>query len=773
MNLGSYFPGRLARLPVLAALLFACALAPASAQGARSAAIDADLASPLLLRDGNRILVDVRFDTGAAAGLEALRGAGAEVVHLSRRYETVTVAAKPTQLPGLEDLARVAAATPVLKPLLRGANCGGAVVSEGDLQLNAANARTSFGLDGSGVTVGILSDSFDRNPLALTRAAGDVISGDLTGPGSPCGSATPAKILDDPEAAGSDEGRAMAQIVHDLAPGADLSFATAFSGELQFADAIRGLATAGAQVIADDVTYLEEPFFQDGPVAVAANAVAAAGVSYFSAAGNDNVVDKKGRNIASWEAPQFRDSSTCPADLLALPEFGPGHCMDFDPGAASDQTFGIAVASGATLTLDLQWAEPWNGVKTDLDVYLLDDEDKLLPDASASDNIASQKPVEVLQWENDTGAAAEVRLAIDNCSGICNPDASGANPRLKFIFLQGGVSETEYPESAGGDTVGPAIFGHAGAAGAIAVGAVRYNTTSTPEGFSSRGPVSRYFGPVTGTGAAPKVASQTVAKPDLAATDGAANTFFGTLQAGVWRFFGTSAAAPHAAAVAALVRQANPEASAAQVRDDLADTALPVGAAGPEAVGAGLIDAYGAVAALALPPKIGLNKAPEPLGRNRRPTIEFSANRPVSFSCQVDGGVPQPCASPYTLPSPLGDGPHGLAVTGIDRAGRQGSSGSFFFYVDTRAPRTKIVRHPPKLIRTKQRRVRAVFRFRSNEPDPVFVCKVDRGLLRFCNPRISRRFGVGRHTLLVKARDRAGNVDRTPAVFRFRVKRVG
>jgi Subtilase family len=783
MNPGSSLRIRSLRLAALALLLFAVALAATPAQAMRSGAANPGLASPLLLRDGNRVLVDVRFEAGAAAGLTALRETGAEVVHLSSRYQTVTVAAKPEQIPELEDLSQVAAATPVLRPLVRGANCGGSVVSEGDTQLHAANARSAFGLDGSGVTVGILSDSFDRDPFATSRAAADVLSGDLSGPGSPCGSANPVRVLADSAADGEDEGRAMAQVVHDLAPGADLSFATAFSGELQFADAIRALAADGAKVIADDVAYLEEPFFQDGPVAVAANQVAAAGVSYFSAAGNDNVIDKSGRNIASWEAPQFRgDAVSCPGALTALPEFGSSRCLDFDPGVGVDTTFGITVAKGATLTLDLQWAEPWNGVGTDLDAFLLDAGGDLLqveegsgevPVAATANNIASQKPVEVLRWENETGANAEVRLAIGNCTGVCNPEAGGGNPRLKFIFLQGGVTATEYPESSGGDVVGPAIFGHAGASGAVAVGAVRYNTPSAPEAFSSRGPVKRFFGPVAGTAPAPATGPETVSKPDLAATDGGANTFFGTLQGGVWRFFGTSAAAPHAAAAAALVRQANPTASAAQVREALLATALPVGSAGPEAVGAGLLDAYGAVAALALPPKIALTKAPPPLGRNRRPTIEFSANRPVVFFCQVDGGVREACASPYALPTPLRDGPHGIAVTGVDAAGIEGSTGAISFYVDTRAPQARIASHPRKLIRTRKRTVRAAFRFRSSEPDSVFVCKVDRGLLRFCGQRISRRFGVGRHTLLVKAQDRAGNVDRTPAVFRFRVKRVG
>jgi hypothetical protein len=740
-----------------------------------------------LLRDGNRVLVEVRFESGAALAVEALRAAGAEIVHVGRRYRTVTVAARTADLPHIGAVAGVAAVTETLAPLVRGADCGGAVRSEGDAQLNAASARSGFAVDGSGVAVGILSDSFDRDPTAATHAATDVASGDLPGPGSPCGSTAPVRVLDDSESGGSDEGRAMAQIVHDLAPGASIDFATAFTGENGFAANIRALAADGAKVIADDVVYFQEPFFQDGPVAVAVSEVVAAGVSYFSAAGNDNLIDAGGLDIASWEAPAFRDSGNCPPALVALSEeveaaeegegvptpqgLRPTHCMDFNPSAAQDDSFGITVETGQELAVDLQWAEPWNGVGTDLDAFLLDDEGKLVkvegaPVGAVEDNVGgSQRPFEFLSWEN-AGAAQEVQLVINRFSG--------ASPRLKFALLENGrgVSETEYPQSAMGDVVGPTVFGHSGSAAAIAAGAVRYDDASKPERFSSRGPVKHYFGPVTGPAPAAATGEQVIAKPDLAATDGGANTFFGVLQAGAWRFYGTSAAAPHAAAVAALVREANPGASAAQVRAALGASAHPVGAFGPTAVGAGLVDAFGAVAALAPPPAVRITKAPPPLSRDRRPTIEFSANRPVAFSCEVDGGPVQPCASPFGIPAALADGRHGVAVTGVDVAGRSGTSVATFA-IDTKRPRTRIAKHPPKLIRTRHRGVRAGFRFASNEAGATFVCKVDRGLLRFCGRRISRRFAGGRHVVRVRARDRAGNVDRTPAVFHFRVKRVG
>ncbi len=212
--------------------------------------------------------------------------------------------------------------------------------------------------------------------------------------------------------------------------------------------------------------------------------------------------------------------------------------MDFDPSEAGvDDTFGITVEAADELLLDLQWAEPWNGVETDLDAFLLDDKGELVkvggfPVLSSDDNVVgTQRPFEFLGWENE-GPEQEVQLVINRYSGV--------SPRLKSILTENGrgVSATEYPESAEGDVVGPSVFGHAGATAAVTAGAVRYDDSSKPEFFSSRGPVKHYFGPVIGKSPAAPIAEQAIAKPDLAATDGGANTFFGNFQAGVWRFFG-------------------------------------------------------------------------------------------------------------------------------------------------------------------------------------------------------------------------------------------
>src|SRR5262249_6623848 len=146
---------------------------------------------------------------------------------------------------------------------------------------------------------------------------------------------------------------------------------TAFDGETSFAENIRALAQTGAKVIADDVAYFEEPFFQDGPVAAAINEVTEKkGVAYFSAAGNDNLISG-GKDIGSWEAPSYRDAPSCPPELEAVAETK--HCLDFDPGPGTDNTFGIDVEEEEEeLTVAVQWAEPWGGVTADIDEYLLD-----------------------------------------------------------------------------------------------------------------------------------------------------------------------------------------------------------------------------------------------------------------------------------------------------------------------------------------------------------------------------------------------------------------
>ena len=154
------------------------------------------------------------------------------------------------------------------------------------------NPAAPLDYPGTGISIGVMSDSFDASAATSDRAAADTAAGEL-----------PNVIVLEDLPFGSDptdEGRGMAQIVYDVAPGSTLAFATAFNGEVGFANNIRALAGLPGytkdpsiqkgfkgDIVCDDVSYLTEPMFSDGIIAQAVNQVVAAGVTYASSAANN------------------------------------------------------------------------------------------------------------------------------------------------------------------------------------------------------------------------------------------------------------------------------------------------------------------------------------------------------------------------------------------------------------------------------------------------------------------------------------------------------
>jgi Subtilase family len=816
----------------------------AKAAPAQSAALGFPAEGPgSLLREGDRVIVEAHFEAGALARVEALRAAGAKVLTASGRYQTVALAVEPEDLAAVSAVPGVSAVVPSRAPVFYGAEegarpaaaasnglCeGGSVISQGLEQLNVPAARAAFNARGAGETIGVISDSFNSATAAIeggppaSNAHDDEVSNDLPGPASTCsGQQAPVRVLAEAPASESrtDEGRAMLQIVHDLAPHAQLAFASADYGELAFAHSIEQLALpvvdggAGANVIVDDVGYFTEPYFQEGPVGEAIQKVTAEGVTYLTAAGNDNLIEAGTEHeIASWERSEFKDT---PCPNVVKPEVGEAaaNCMNFSP-TGTDSTFEISVEPESTLIVDLQWAEAWYGVKTDLDAYLLNQAETEILAANPINNInegveigSPPQPTELIGWENETAAKAKVKLVINRCIHNCNSGASlTTKPRLKFQLLEDGrgVSSTEYKESSkvNGIVMGPTIYGHAGSPAAITLGAVRYSESASapkePERYSSRGPVTHYFAPVSGIMPAAELTSaEVIQKPNLTATDCASTTFFAQLEAGAFHFCGTSEAGPHAAAIAALMKQTAPLASPGSIMAKMEASATkykpPSTFNRPEAVGAGLLNAAGAITALggsrvedppsfvvpslteeaaAPAPVVKITKGPKSPGKESRPTFEFSSTRPVTFTCQIDGGAPQACASPYLVPTKLADGTHGFAVTGTDAQGRSGSSGVYAFTIDTKAPKVTIVRHPKKVVRTKKRNIVGRFELRSNEAPVTFYCEIDKEPLRICPKSFHRRFTPGSHVLKVRAMDQAGNLAAKWTSYRFRVTQVG
>ena len=410
----------------------------------------------------------------------------------------------------------------------------GSVTSQGDPAMRADVARSTFAVDGSGVTIGVLSDSYD----CLGGAAADITSGDLPASG--------VTVLDDSACPATDEGRAMLQIVHDVAPGANLSFHTAFTGQANFAQGIVDLANAGAKVIVDDVIYLAEPMFQDGIIAQAVDQVEAAGVAFFSAAGNNS--------RKSYE-DDFRGGQTI--------GIGPNNfeAHDFDPGPGVDIFQKVSIPSGGSIVLSLQWDSPalsagGPGSPNDVNVYITDEPPTTVLASSTDPNIGLD-PVELFSFQN-TGGTQEFNLVITN--------GGGANPgKIKYVRF-GNSTITEF------DTESSTSYGHPNALGAEGTGAAHFIDTpefgiSPPqlESFSSIGGVPILFDTAGNRLASPEIRF----KPNVVGPDGVLTTFFGSPN-----FFGTSAAAPHVAGVAALMIENNPALLPAEIYSAMESTAL-------------------------------------------------------------------------------------------------------------------------------------------------------------------------------------------------------
>ncbi|MCC2671438.1 MAG: outer rane adhesin like protein, partial [Armatimonadetes bacterium] len=254
----------------------------------------------------------------------------------------------------------------------------------------------------------------------------------------------------------------------------------------------------------------------------------------------------------------------------------------FDPGAGTDSRQTVTVPANNSVSISLQWDDPFftvNGVNTDLDIYALDGGTAVA--GSVDDNLSTQVPNEVFNIVNNTGAAKQYELAIVH--------ASGPVPgRIKYVY-HGSMTVNEWA------TNSPTINPNAASVNAMAVGAIAYYAQESAEQFTSAGPSTILFAPDGTPLGSPEVRQ----KPDFASIDGTDTTFFGQDAElnGLPNFFGTSAAAPHAAAVAALVKEQFPSLTPAQLYQRLKDLADPsVNTPGfDDLTGSGLINAYDAV----------------------------------------------------------------------------------------------------------------------------------------------------------------------------------
>ncbi|AVT17832.1 hypothetical protein C8244_17620 [Paracidovorax avenae] len=422
----------------------------------------------------------------------------------------------------------------------------GAVTSQGDAAQGSDRIRRIQGLDGTGVVVGVTSTGYDTQGGAAT----DVARGDVPGRGNPNGHLQPVRVLKDSNGRDSDEGRAMAQIIHDVAPGATLAVYIPESVQ-DHADGLRALAKSGANVISDDMYWTNDPWFQESPIgAVQRELLASGNVLPITAATNFGDWSTEGR---------FRP---LPARALTMGGSAAGRWQMHDWGGGRT-TFPVTLHRGGRVRIVMQWDEPFAsftrsraGSASDLDLFAFtDDQGGNIAFLSATRNVGGDPFEFVFAFLNPDAADASFTIHI----GVGMPEGVGHAPgRFKLIAQPNDMALVDWPRDAAFHSA--TAVGHNASEGAIVACAVRYSQVST-----SRGPVAERFSSIGGfartrdsEGVALAHALDT-RKPDLCAPDGVDNSVFGVDTDGNgWpNFFGTSAASPHLAGVAALMLQAS------------------------------------------------------------------------------------------------------------------------------------------------------------------------------------------------------------------------
>jgi hypothetical protein len=438
----------------------------------------------------------------------------------------------------------------------------GALTSQAYIS-HKANLVVNAGIDGTGVRVGVLSDSADA--MAALISSGDLPADTVIVPGQ--------------AGSGESEGTAMMEIIHDLAPGAKLFFATAFNGEDSFADNIRTLRDVyHCDIIVDDVSYFDEGAFQDGTIAKAVNDVTASGALYFSASANSG-------NLTSGTSGTWEGDFTAGGPSAApLPT---GYTLHAFSGT---QTYDALTV--ATQYVLVQWSDPLGASSNDYDMFILNAAGTTVLCASTDIQAGAADPIEGCQSASASGYPVGTRIVI----------AKKAAAAVRALHL-----DTERGQLSIG-TAG-ATFGHNAGLNTVSTAATYWNSAHTgtkafvggaanpTETFSSDGPRRIFYTP-TGTAITPgnvlfgTSGGTLLAKPDVTAADG-----ISTKTPGFLPFYGTSAAAPHAAAVAALVKAARPDYTNAQILTALKATALDIRGAGVDRdAGYGIVMAKEAVA---------------------------------------------------------------------------------------------------------------------------------------------------------------------------------
>jgi len=375
-------------------------------------AVYADYKNTLKMIGDDRVMLTVSADPAEVSALiEQLKALG--MTHVAQYKHLISGVFPVAKLSQIKDISGVS----WVNSNRATSYSVGFAENKGETGMYADVIKKQENLDGASISIGVLSDSYN----CVGGAEEDIATGDL--PSDVNVIKEYSFCAEDPR---PDEGRAMMQLIHDIAPAAKLMFYTAWESPADFAQGIIGLADNGADIIVDDIGYLTMPMFQEGPIAQAVNEVTARGVTYFSAAGNSS--------RRSYERDSFFSEAREKAH-----DFGKA------AGRESDLYQKIIIPKDSTISIAFQWASPYEvanskvGASSDLDIYLYS-ADKNNYVASSTDSNIGHDPVEFLSYTTAESSESDTfYLHVRHMAG-------DQPKKLKYVLFGPGLMESERPE---------------------------------------------------------------------------------------------------------------------------------------------------------------------------------------------------------------------------------------------------------------------------------------------------------------------------------------
>ena len=408
-----------------------------------------------------------------------------------------------------------------------GSALGAGFTTQALAAMNAA-AWHAAGLRGAGVKIGIVDGGFQGytallgSELPVSVTVKNFVDGET-----------------DEQVDGADvHGTACAEIVHDVAPDATLYLAKVNTW-LDLSEAIAWLRdTQHVNVISTSLLwYNQTPGDGTGLFADLVSQARAAGILWTTAAGNDRE--------AHWGGSYYDPENNRVHNFNGTQEvnfFGPGDGTTYE------------IPAGRVISVYVRW-DDWTYVSQDYDLYLLrwngTSWDTVGGSQTHQNGSPGQKPKESARITT-TGDPAAYGFVIVRQNATRDVNLEVFAPKVNRL------DELNYPRS---------LPNLADAPAAITVAALDVDSPYPQEPYSSEGPTNGPGG----------IAAGGLIKPDIAAYANISTTSYAP-----YLFFGTSAATPHVAGAAALVKGAYPSYTPDQLQSFLQDHAVDMGASGKD-----------------------------------------------------------------------------------------------------------------------------------------------------------------------------------------------